>query len=240
MEHLSILELRLPLSEDMTMSRSQAASIGPFLQGFLMDRIAGDYAAYLHSLSFNPYSQNCQIGDDGKSLRWRIATLTDEAFERIVVPLQLVDFVEVKSLRLSLPVESRSLETVSLKDLTNLIYANESPKQTMLFVTPTSFKQAGTYLIMPSIRLIFQNLLMRYGQIYENEKEIDPGTLEFIEQNVRIASYDLRSRYFSHAMNEARKVPAFIGLLNLSIKGPQALIGLVHCFRNSGSILELG
>lgn len=157
-----------------------------------------------------------------------------------MVPLQLVDFVEVKSLRLSLPVESRSLETVSLKDLTNLIYANESPKQTMLFVTPTSFKQAGTYLIMPSIRLIFQNLLMSYGQIYENEKEVDPGTLEFIEQNVRIASYVLRSRYFSHAMNEAWKVPAFIGSLNLSIKGPQALIGLVHMLSKFGEYSGVG
>ncbi len=43
-----------------------------------------------------------------------------------------------------------------------------------------------------------KSILSDYSQLREDysEKEIDPGTLEFIEQNVRIASYDLRSHRF--------------------------------------------
>ncbi|WP_039993143.1 CRISPR-associated endoribonuclease Cas6, partial [Slackia sp. CM382] len=240
MQHLSTLELRFSLSEDIAMSRGQVASMGPFLQGFLMECIASDYATYLHGLPFNPYSQYCFLGDNGKTLKWRISTLTNEAFEQIAAPIQLVDSIEIKSLHLSLPVEQRTLETISLKDLTDSIYADESSKQSITFITPASFKQSGSYMFMPSVRLIFQNLLMRYGQVYENEKEIDPGTLEFIEQNVRMASYDLRSQYFSHAMNESRKVPAFVGSLRLSIRGSQALTGLVHMLSKFGEYSGIG
>jgi CRISPR/Cas system endoribonuclease Cas6 (RAMP superfamily) len=68
-----------------------AASLGPYLQGFLMKSIASDYADHLHTLPFNPYSQ--YLTEENGQLAWVLSTLTDEATEQIIKPLSEVSSI---------------------------------------------------------------------------------------------------------------------------------------------------
>lgn len=193
-----------------------------------MERIDEGYAGYLHGLPFNPYSQYCLFNPENNQIVWKIAALTDEAAEYLIKPMQICDSVFLKKLDSELSVTAKTTNVIPLKSLTDLIANDQTQKSSISFITPSAFKSKGTYVFIPSVRLVFQNLLMRYGQVYGADKEIDPETVDFIDNHVAITSYSIRSRYFDNAMQEGRKLPAFIGDINLSAKGPQQLIGLVR------------
>ena len=54
------------------------------MQGVLMSVIASEYAAIMHRQSMRPYSQYVHGGD---CTEWVVKTLSEEAYENIVLPL---------------------------------------------------------------------------------------------------------------------------------------------------------
>lgn len=240
MPHIATLELTLGRPEDFDLNASRAASLGPFLQGALMESTDAEYAELLHGAPFNPYAQNC-IPRNSESLTWRVCALDDTAYERLLLPLMSLQSIELRGAGGRVfPVLERRLETHDLKELTGIIAEDGPERIRMRFCTPTSFKSAGSYAIMPSVRLVFQNLLMRYLYVYEGTKEPDEGTIEFIEKNIRITSYNLHSEYFDHAMGKRGKVPAFAGTLGFSLKGPRQLGGLCRMLLRFGEYAGVG
>ena len=157
---LSSLTLTLGLPEGKRLSLAQANSLGPLLQGALMEHVDRDYAALLHTMQFNPYSQYCVTGKDPGTLAWHVQGLTDEATRRILTPLQSVDAFEVRGAGMRLDVRERAFETTSLKTVLDEIAQNGDTHAHVEFVSPTAFKRAGQYVVVPDVRLIFQNLLM--------------------------------------------------------------------------------
>ena len=93
---------------------------------------------------------------------------------------------------------------------------------------------------MPSVRLIFQNLLMHYRQVYEGNKEIDVDTVAYIDQHVRITAYNLRSQYFAYASGAGKRIPAFMGSLTFSIGGPPTMGGLARMLLKFGEYAGVG
>lgn len=206
--------------------------MGPYLQGFLMEAIDKGYAGSLHALPFNPYSQYCRREVASGALEWRVNALTDEAAQQIIDPLRTLDQVEVRRHGIKLAVLRQTMETVSLKSLTDIIREKTDeerrPKAYMRFMTPTAFKCQGRYVFMPTVRLVLQNIFMHYSQVYEGNCEIDTETLSYIDQHVHMTSYNLRSCYFANVADERRKIPSFIGTMSLRITGPSTLVGLVR------------
>lgn len=240
MQHISTLDLKLKASNKTLTSTEMSSGMAPFLQGVLMEHIDSRYAALLHQQPFNPYSSYCEPVKSEKALHWRISTLTDEATEQLLTPLSAVDEIEVRAIGANLQIIERNLSALPLKDLTNKIHDNAPRRAKVRFVTPTSFKSAGRYVMIPTVRLIFQNLLMRYCQIYEHDKEIDPETIDYMEKNVRVISYNLRSQYFSNVMSGGRKVPAFVGSMSFAMDGPQMLVGLANMLLGFGEYSGVG
>lgn len=232
MQHVTALTLTFDSSVASELTLEQVNNMGPFLQGVLMESVDRGYAEALHSLSFNPYSQYCYRESAGEALVWRVNALTDEAAEHIVAPLQALDFVNVRRYGVKLAVLRKTTETLSIKSFTDIIREdvgeNRRPKVHVRFMTPTAFKCQGQYVFMPTVRLILQNILMHYSQVYEGNNDVDAETLSYFDQHVRIASYNLRSCYFAHAAGEGKKVPSFTGSLTLSMSGPPTLVGLVR------------
>lgn len=240
MQNITTIDLTLKVPPGLSLEKAQVCSLGPFFQGAMMEIIDGEYAERLHRASFNPYSMRCLPCDDGESIVWEIAALTNEACERVIAPLVAVASVDLKRLDAVFEIASRKLDTVPLKAFTDMI-SSESPEKARIRIeTPASFKSAGEYVFMPSTRLIFQNLLMRYYSIYEGSNEVDEDTLDYICQKTKITSFNIRSRYFDHAMHQGRKVPAFTGTLGLSLKGPQQLRGLCWMLLKFGEHAGLG
>ena len=205
-----------------------------------MELINPAYAACLHQLPFNPYSQYVVMDDSGDTLRWRVNILTDEAARQLQSPLLELSSVCLRALDVELAVAKTQVEQIPLKNLTDLMYSSQEPRTSIRFLTPTSFKSKGEYIILPSIRLIFQNLLMRYEQVYSGSKEIDFETVDFIEAHTRVTSYGLKSRYFSNVGGRFGKIPAYIGGMTLSFSGPSTLVGLAKMLLAFGTYSGVG
>ena len=239
MEHITTIDIRLSSTTDSDELRN-ADQPGPFFQGVLMELIDPEYATYLHHLPFNPYSQFV-IGDDSADmLRWRICALNSTAASQLLRALLGASSINLRARGLAFDVEKISTEQVPLKALTDMIHESSDFKVSIRFLTPTSFKSKGEYVIVPSPRLIFQNLLMRYEQVYSGSKEIDFETVEYLDSHTRISSYGLRSRYFSHIGRTGKKIPAFVGGITLSFSGPQTAIGLANMLLAFGSYSGVG
>ena len=216
----------------------QTRSLGPNMQGVLMEHIDGSYAALLHQLPFNPYSQYCLWEDD--ALVWRVNTLTSEASSHIIDPLRGLESVTVRGIDASFDVVKMTLDTLSLNSLLAEINEDGKDKVNIRFVTPTSFKSKGSYVIMPSARLVFQNLLMHYGQVYDNDREGYFETIEYVDQNVRILSYSLRSSYFGNVAGGQKRIPAFVGTMTLGLRGQQLTAGLARMLLRFGEFAGVG
>lgn len=244
MQHITALALELKASDASEPTAVRADSLGPYLQGVLMEHIDGAYAEYLHGLPFNPYSQYCYREKDGSALLWRVNALTDEAAEHIIAPMRDADSVKVRALGATYAVSGMTCETFSLGRLTDII-RSEVPgdgrvRTRVRFVTPAAFKCQGQYVFMPTLRLVFQNLLMHYGQVYEGDRDVDEETLAYVDQHVRMVSYNLRSCSFMHAAGGGKRVPAFVGSITMGIDGPPTMVGLARMLLKFGEYAGVG
>lgn len=239
MQKITTLSMVLRPSKPLEMTPARTGSLGPYLQGALLENVDSQYAGLLHQLPFNPYSQHCFL-DGGGAVVWRVSALTDEAARQLIEPLRALEQVHLRAMDMSFDVMSSMLETIDIKSLLDSIYEEGPSKVNLQFVTPTSFKSRGAYAIMPTPRLIFQNLLMHYSQAYEGSKEVDIETLDFIEQNVRVCAYNLQSRYFDHVAPHGKKIPAFAGTMTLSVAGPASMAGLARMLLKFGTYAGIG
>lgn len=216
-------------------------SLGPFFQGALMELIDPLYASRLHQLPFNPYSQYIKMDDEmaGK-LKWHVSILTDETASKLMTPLMGLSSIRLRALDIELEVTKTQIEQVPLKSLTDMIYSSAASRVSIRFLTPTAFKSKGEYIIVPSTRLIFQNLLMRYEQVYSGSKEIDFETIDYLEAHTRITSYGLKSRYFANVGSSTGKIPAFVGGMSLFFSGPSTVAGLANMLLAFGTYSGVG
>lgn len=214
-------------------------SYGPMLQSVLMNAIDDSYAASLHASTLNPYSQYC-FRNDNDEVVWRISALTEEAAEYLIEPASKIKEFKLNNLNEEFTVTKTSYETFGLDRLLGFLKGDAPNSFRVRLATPTAFRSKGRYVLIPDVRLIFQNLLMRYNQVYGGDSEVDSETLEYICEHVFITSYNLRSRYFPRTMGKADKIPAFMGYLTLYVSGPQSLRGLVAMLLSFGEASGLG
>lgn len=238
-QQLTSMALSLRLTSEGEFGHAQASSLGPYLQGLIMEQIDSGYARWLHVQPFNPYSQYCLLGADKKSLSWHVNTLTDEAYQQVILPLQQIGRFEVRSAGIACEVTGMTMTSSSQTDLTGMIYGTQGRHIKVEFVTPTAFRRAGSYVFMPDVRSIFQNLLMRYYQVYEGSNEVDEETLNYLSQHIRIISYRLQSRYFGHVAGRT-KIPGFLGTATVGLSGPQQVLGLAHMLLRFGEFAGVG
>lgn len=239
MQHVTTIDLLLSPTGDAVQVKD-ADLLGPFFQGVLMELIDSEYAGYLHQLPFNPYSQYVLEEESGNKLRWRVSALNDEAADQLLRVLQETSVINLRARGVALEVDGLKIEQIPLIRLTDILHEQHDSRMSVRFLTPTAFKSKGEYIIMPSPRLIFQNLLMRYEQTYSGSKEIDFETIDYLDSHTRISSYSLRSRYFTNIGGTSNKIPAFVGRMTLHFSGPQAVTGLARMLLLFGSYSGIG
>lgn len=208
-------ELRMQLKTD-------ADQFGYFqssnMQGILMEVIDPQYAAYLHTLSYNPYSQAI-VGRDEKA--WCVRTTSQEAYERILLPLQGKSSFTVEKKEIHLEVTARTLTQESKQRLLDMFYEGEAQSVFSIeFETPTAFKSDGKYVIFPTPRLIFQSLMNKYSASFADMDMYDEDTLHQLETEAEIVEYRLRSCVFPI---EGIKIPSFLGTIKIRLKGSNTM-----------------
>lgn len=230
------------LAEVNLILKSKEQEIGYFqssnLHGVLMERIDTNYAQYLHGQSLNPYSQ-CVLTQEGKTV-WSIKVLDENAYESIILPLLDKDFSEFKINKKEIDVEilEKQIKTKKKKELLEDFYEKPTSKYLNIeFLTPTSFKSNGRYLIMPDVRYIYQSLMKKYSAASKDMEMFDEDTLEQLTEGSEITQYKLRSTYFPM---EGIKIPAFKGELSIRLKGTETMARYARLLMQFGEYSGVG
>lgn len=237
MSRLAVLTLEFPLTD---FTQAKACELGPFFQGALMQTVDSKYAEQLHVSSFNPYSQYASYDKQSQRLFWRISALNEQAQCEILTPLSILESIVLERPGIELSCVKTTLETIDVKQLTRGIYDTAEGKFRVRLITPCAFKVKGSYVSIPTPRLIFQNLLMHYNSVYAGSNEIDEGTIDFIDEHVKMTSFNIRSRYFSNVASGGRKIPGCVGTVTLSVDNYQPMRGLIKMLLRFGEYAGIG
>ena len=168
-----LARLTIELQDDRVSYRNASA-----LQGVLFEKISPAYADFLHKQSMHPYSQYA-VKKDGK-VYWIIQTLSREAYHEIILPLMAEEFRSfyLEKINEEIEIKSKKIETIEKRQLLQEFYEAEvSDEQRFDFLTATSFRQNGKYMILPDLRLLFQNVMNRYSDSSDKIDLWDEETL---------------------------------------------------------------
>lgn len=207
------------------------------MQGVLMEHIDTGYAKRLHEQGLKPYSQYIMAGAEKE---WVVKTCTLEAYREIILPLLDSGFADFKIEKKNafIKIKEKNLGTVKKKDLMDEFYSDAASHFLHLeFLTPTSFKSGGRYVIMPDLRLIYQSLMNKYSASSENMEMYDEETLEQLCDNSDIVQYKLRSVYFPL---EGVKIPAFKGELGIKVTGTDTMAKYARLLARFGEYSGVG
>lgn len=207
------------------------------MQGILMEFVDPEYAEYLHKQRYNPYSQYLEIGD--KSY-WIVKTVDKTAFDKIIMPLMSseISSLEIKKKNIKVWIKRKELKIQEKQELMDRFYEKEcSHFLNLEFLTPTSFKSDGQYVIMPDLRLIYQSLMNKYSASCTDMEMYDDEVLEELIRNSKIINYRLNSTYFQL---EGVKIPSFRGKIGIKINGTDTIAKYARFLAEFGEYSGVG
>ncbi len=230
---LSMLtQLRMELKTEGKLTVYQSSN----LHGVIMERIDTNYAEILHESGLNPYSQHLEYNDN---LEWVVCTYTKEAYERIIIPLLNENFngFELTGRDIKVEISNKKLTQVPQKELMKKFYEENSDRYiTIEFLTPSSFKSNGEYLIFPDLELMFKSLMNKYSSA-TNMDMLDEDALGELVTNCKIVRYNLRSCFFPL---EKVKIQAFRGWITVRMSGTQTLANYANMLLRFGEYSGIG
>lgn len=207
------VELRLPSGI------RAAASMGSILHGALMEQLLEDYADYLHTENLRPYSQSIRWVRERERVIWRVSTLDQAAAEIIGAVLQSLECIHLRQKGYTVDVQNiQCVAQRSYQDIADEYFrAEAAPRGAEIhFLTPTSFKQGGAYIILPESALILQSLLARWNRFCPDIRIEEDDLAQILALHTRLTRYDLRSVAFSV---EGYNIRGFRGQIALQFAG---------------------
>ncbi len=217
----------------------RTTNIGSLLHGVLMEILPNDIVESIHSkASYSPLKQ--RIIFNGDNSEWEIVLL-DES----LVPAIAAYFATNHSFILKKHSETVNIKqyTVTKYEVNDLIkkYFSETVGHreyiTINIKTPMSFKSNGQYDIFPDLKKYFRSIMLTTDTFFSEYHMHDHETLDYIEQNVKIVNYKLRSTKF-HL--EGIKIPAFIGQMTIQVKGAATFVQLINLLLAIGEETGVG
>ena len=201
------IELTLPEGEKLNQS------MGSVLHGALMGIISPEWAAAMHEEKVRPYSQYVTL-KEGK-LCWRIQTLTEEAFDEILVPLMKQSQLTLKQRGYPVGLSHfRIARQENFADIEERCWSGRRIHHIdMDFLTSTSFKTNGTYAIFPDPRLLFVSLVRKWNAFSDASIIDEPDLIDHLASQLDISDYHLHMHPFSV---EGRRIRAFRGNVTYS------------------------
>lgn len=214
-------------------------NMGSLFQGVLMEQIDGNYASTLHNQGIKPYSQSLLDIHHNKAV-WTIRTLSDEAYENIIVPLCKEEFSSfcINHNQNCVKIIQKKLKKESEKNFIKEFYELNSQRFfTIEFLTPTAFKKDGRYFFWPDIGNIFFSIMNKYDANSARELMFSKETLEQIYNTTEIVSYKIQSCKYNL---EGVKIPSFKGRITIKVSGTQTMINFVRLLLKYGNYSGIG
>lgn len=229
-----LAELKIILESKDGLSFNKAS----LLHGVLMEQLDFEYAERLHIQGLKPYSQCVRIEND-KSV-WYVRTLSEEAYNRIILPLQDESFNSflIRHNNSHINISNKELNKIYKENLYKDFYSKDASRVYKIeFVSPTAFKRNGGYYNFPNTKNIYSSLMKRYDSISNDNVMEDEETLEHLVDNTDILSYSLYSTSFSL---EGVKIPSFMGNITVKIKGSQTMANFANLLFRFGEYSGVG
>jgi len=213
--HFMIKQYRISLKADNNSALSAISSY--YMYGMLTELLEPDYASFLHENSFSPISQYIRINPAAGSAEWTINLLGSEAINQISPVLESNSYFYITGCNCQLTVQDLSICLLP-SDEALIGCARKLPdiaKPTMEFISPTSFKSYGEYLIFPSVEHIIRNLVNRWNSYSQSYVINDEDAVVALIQGIKIAGYRLQS---SHFRLKGASIPGFKGEVRFSTR----------------------
>lgn len=206
------------------------------LQGIIMENIDTNYAEKLHGNQLNPYSQ--YITKENGTPVWNIHTYTEEAYKNIILPMQKLREITIRKKELHMNIGEKELTTCMEKDLVDEFYTENCSKYlNVSFLTPTSFKQEGKYVIYPDLKLIYGSLMRKYSAASETMDMLDENTLTELVEHSEIIQYRLQTVPFPV---EKVRIYGFTGTIVIRVNGPETLARYIRLLLEFGEYSGVG
>lgn len=173
---------------------------GSVFHGALMNIVGKETASALHTMAIRPYSQCIYFDKARNKPIWRIGTLHDEAFEKIVAPLTKISAIYLKQKSADVALKNMTIkEQTSFENIADTVFAQPQPvhKGELHFLTTTSCKHDNQYDILPSFARLWNSLLLRWNTYAEHISLQQEGLAYTLEKACRMTQYQLRSQSYS-------------------------------------------
>lgn len=194
-----------------------SAISGYYMYGMLTELLEPDYASFLHENIFSPISQYIRIDHAGGLVEWTINLLGSEAINQVSSVLESSSHFCITGCSCQLTVQDLSINLLP-SDEALIERARALPditKPTMEFISPTSFKSYGEYLIFPSVEHIIRSLVNRWNSYSQSYVINDEDAVVALIQGIKIAGYRLQSSYFRL---KGTSIPGFKGEIRFSTR----------------------
>ena len=195
------------------------ASMGSVLHGALIEQLPEDYAAYLHTENLRPYSQSIRWDRARERVIWRIGTLDRAAAEIIGAVLQSLEHIHLRQKGYTVDVQNiQCVSQSSYQDIADTYFrAKTAPRGAEIhFLTPTSFKRDGAYILLPESALILQSLLLRWNAFCPDIRIEEDNLAQELAAYIHLTRYALRSAAYSV---EGYSIRGFRGQIALRFTG---------------------
>lgn len=182
----------------------------------LMSRCSDDFADELHRQGITPISQYISF-EEGACV-WYISLFGEAVIEEMSPIIASADTFTLHDGGITLSVGEIESEMLGFDELIKRSAELPDDKRFKLtFVTPTAFKSAGRYIILPDTTLIFKNLIQSWNAVCPRFILDDADMLNILLDGINITAYRLSSG--SYRMKGVR-IPSFIGSLTLGSRLP--------------------
>ena len=189
------------------------------LYSWLLSQIPGTFADLLHQQGEKPVSQYLRQ-ERGQSI-WTVSCLNSKAVSVLRPVLERVSEIPLRNGVIKAEL-SDVREICTIEELTS--QAREKIHGAycrMVFLTPTSFKHDGQYVILPQTRLFLHSLAEKWSSSFPDYPQNDAETMDRMEKSLRVMDYRLRSCRFPL---KGVQIPGFEGQISLRADLPVPLM----------------
>ena len=173
----------------------QLSAPQPFLTAYplyaaMLERGSPYFAAQLHNSTITPVSQyvsgNC----------WKVSLFGADTIHALSPVLEQMDAVYIRKTQTQLQLQLQACHSIESVD--ELLEQPSRRRGILHFRTPVAFKSGGAYQLLPTQRLIMQNLILKWNGCFGElcPIEDDGGGLEALANGLRYQSVQLSTHTY--------------------------------------------
>ena len=200
------------------------------LYAWLLSHISSEAGNRLHEQGVRPIHQYLSYNPKTKECWWMVYLLNDETVG-LFAPI-LENTMEARLHSGVIGFASCELEQIDtpytfIQRAASLSLDRRFPLE---FLTPTSFKQSGRYVIFPQESLILQSLIAHLGMCFPEMPLDDADVFVAMQQGLHIVDYRLQTLRYPLKQT---KIPSFVGRMVMEAHLPAPLMDVfktLYCF----------